>query len=121
MTQRKNISTTAVVLNSTDLEIGLDGSAAQIIGLRFPNITIPKNAVITNAYVEFETDVAWSNSTGTIIHGQNDNDALTFTTTNANISVRPKTSASIVWNPVAWNTLDEKQNSPDIKILFRKS
>lgn len=113
------VSTTVVTLNSTDLEIGMDGTSAQIIGLRFPNITIPKNATITNAYIQFETDVAWSNATSAVIHGENVDNSLTFTATNGNISSRSKTTTSVNWIPVAWNTVDEKQNTPDIKNIIQ--
>src|SRR4030095_11313804 len=43
-------------LNSSDLELGADGTTSQRVGMRFNNLTIPQGAFITNAYVEFEVD-----------------------------------------------------------------
>jgi len=42
--------------DSSDLELGFEGSEAKIVGLRFPNIQIPRGATITRAYIQFYCD-----------------------------------------------------------------
>ena len=45
----------AAVLNSTDLELVTD-APAQTIGMRFTGLTIPRNANVTKAFIQFTTD-----------------------------------------------------------------
>ncbi|WP_300460945.1 PilC/PilY family type IV pilus protein [Desulfobacula sp.] len=84
---------------SSDLELVHDGSD-QTIGIRFQNVSIPKNAIITNAYLEFEIDEAGSAVTNLTIHGQSHDNPSEFTESNYNISERTKTSASVDWTNV---------------------
>ena len=44
------------ILDSTDLELVVDGSIQQLVGLRFNNLTIPQGATITGASLEFQAD-----------------------------------------------------------------
>lgn len=41
---------------SSDLELGYEASEAKIVGLRFPDIQIPRGATITRAYIQFYCD-----------------------------------------------------------------
>ena len=43
-------------MTSSDLELAVDGSKVQTVGLRFLDIDIPQGAVITSAYIQFRTD-----------------------------------------------------------------
>ena len=43
----------SVDIGSSDLELGEDGSADQICGMRFQDINIPPGSIINNAYIEF--------------------------------------------------------------------
>jgi hypothetical protein len=43
---------------SSDLEIPLEGGEFQVVGLRYPQIEIPKNVLITSASVTFVIDSA---------------------------------------------------------------
>ena len=46
----------AISLGGGDLELGQDGATAQTVGLRFTGLDIPKDAVITRAYLQFTVD-----------------------------------------------------------------
>ena len=92
--------------NSSDIELVNDGSAGdQTIGLRFTGLNIPQGATINNAYIQFTTDETSSGSTNLTIRGQDVNDAPAFTTSTNNVSGRTTTSASVNWNPPAWNSV----------------
>ncbi len=91
-------------LDSSDLELTEDGSE-QEIGLRFNNITIPSNAVITSAYVQFTVDETDSESTNLTIFAEDTDNSLRFNDDDDNISDRPKTTASTSWSPAAWNNV----------------
>ena len=45
-----------VYTGSSDLELYHDGTDEQVVGLYFQNIGLPQNAVITNAYIQFQVD-----------------------------------------------------------------
>ncbi|MFH1092353.1 MAG: hypothetical protein V1742_12370, partial [Pseudomonadota bacterium] len=110
--------------DSDDLDLGKDSATYpnQIIGVRFQSVAIPKQATITNAYIEFNTKVA-DGTTSTLsltIQGEDSNDALQFETTNSNISNRTKTTASVSWDVAAWDTVDEKHQTPDLTSIVQE-
>jgi hypothetical protein len=112
-----------VHLTSSDLEMVLDGSVSQVVGIRFQNLTIPTGAVITSAYVQFTTDETTSTPTQLTIAGQASDNAPTFATTAANISGRPRTTATVAWSPAAWTILDEAgpdQRTPNLSSIVQQ-
>jgi len=110
----------AMSLYSTDLELGTDG-VAQEIGLRFRNFPLSTDAVITSAYLEFETDEIDSEATSVNIYGQDIDDAATFSNTAFDISSRTKTSASVAWNNIpTWGTVNGKHQSPDLSAIVQE-
>ncbi|MFZ2403728.1 MAG: putative Ig domain-containing protein [Methylobacter sp.] len=116
------VSTGAVDLASSDLELTVDGTN-QTVGMRFNNIAIPKGAVIQNAYVQFTVDETPSVTETLQVWGQAADNATTFTTAANNISSRTKTAASATWNPAAWPTLGAAgvdQQTPDIKSVIQE-
>jgi len=79
-------------------------SEEQIVGLRFANVDIPKNAVIRSAYLRFFTNN--SNSTGPVtftITGEAADNSASFTFETYNISDRTRTTTSKIWSPPDWN------------------
>jgi hypothetical protein len=108
--------------NSSDLEMTQE-SHRQIIGIRFRDISIPKDAIITNAYIQFATDETDSESTNLTIHGEDSDNALTFSEADYDISSRPQTSSSISWSPPAWNSVGEqgsKQRTGDLSSVVQE-
>lgn len=112
----------SVSLSSSDLELVVD-SSDQTVGMRFNAVTIPKDATITNAYLQFTVDETGSSAaTALQIWGQAADNASTFTTTTNNISSRAKT-ASVSWSPTAWSTVGAAgpdQRTPDIKAVIQE-
>ncbi|MCD4843341.1 MAG: hypothetical protein K8R25_02530 [Methanosarcinales archaeon] len=108
-------------LGSSDLELVLD-QYTQTIGLRFQNIQVPNGATITNAYVEFETDETGSTSTDLTFYGEDVDNSVTFIPGYSyNVSRRTKTSASVTWlNVPAWDTINEKHQTPDISPIIQE-
>ncbi len=91
---------------SSDLELGhADNTSgtltnAQLVGIRFNNITIPKEAIITNAHIQFTVDASNKNAdpSSLTVVGEAVDNAVTFDPlVNFNLSVRPKTTASVSW------------------------
>jgi len=118
----ERLSNGKVKLNSSDLEL-VEDKSAQIVGLRFTNISIPRNATVTHAYLQFQTDERSSVATNLTIYGEVSANALTFTSETANISKRVKSKISVDWTPSAWDTLNERgvnQQSSEIKSIVQE-
>ena len=117
---------TAGDLTSSDLEFVMDKTSKQIIGLRFNNITIPKNALIYNAYVQFAVDeVTNIDPCKLFIKIQDDLNPSTFTEAYGTISSRKFIQDSILWNPTAAWTFDGEagleQRTPNIASLIKRN
>lgn len=93
--------TNSVLLESKDLELVLDHSN-QSVGLRFNQIEIPPRAVIVSAYIQFRASGVSTGPAAFTIEGEATDNAVTFATTEGNISTRPRTVASVAWSPEPW-------------------
>lgn len=106
-----------VELNSSDLEMTNDveyHGADQIVGLRFPKLQIPRNALIKEAYVEFVADKTNSESTSLSFSLEAADNAATFSATSFNLSSRSKVASVVAWNNVpTWNA-GSKYKTPNL-------
>ncbi len=102
--EQTNPSGTATT-DSDDLEMPYDGSTNQYVGMRFQNVQIPKNAIVTKAYLTFMADSTDSSNITLKINAQATDDATTFSATSNNLSpsTRPRTTASVNWTPSSWS------------------
>lgn len=110
-------------LDSSDLELGFEGSNAQTIGIRFRNTMIPRGVTITNAYIQFQTDETDSSPANFLIQGQDADDAAGFSSTPYDITSRQRTSASVAWTPAAWTQVGAagaEQRTPDLKAILQE-
>ncbi|MES2630108.1 MAG: T9SS type A sorting domain-containing protein [Bacteroidota bacterium] len=120
-------------LTSSDLEIMSDSTTAtsyrkQNIGIRFTGVTIPKNAVITGAFIQFATkgdkNATFGNAT---IKGELVANSATYSAT-AKISTRPTTAAAVTWagsTSSTWGlsaagTRGTNQKTPDLKAIIQE-
>ena len=97
--QRSNGS---MYLDSSDLELVTDEGVQQV-GLRFNGLSLPAGSIISRAYIQFQTDENNNGATTLTIRGETSNNPSAFTLATNNISSRPLSNASIIWNPAAWN------------------
>jgi len=109
-------------LTSDDLEITTDGNTVQLVGIRFANLAIPKNATITNAYVQFRVDGVSTAATSLMIRAENADNTPTYTSALNNISSRASTGTSVGWVPAPWPTVGaagEAQRTPNLAALVQ--
>ncbi|MFZ2406469.1 MAG: right-handed parallel beta-helix repeat-containing protein, partial [Methylobacter sp.] len=109
-------------LTSSDLELVFNDNN-QTVGMRFSNVTIPQNATVTNAYVQFKVDEPNSVATSLTIQGQNTGNPAPFVSAVNNISSRAKTEAMVQWNPVPWTLTGEAgldQQTPNIAAIIQE-
>jgi len=104
-------------LTSSDLEIMLDGTKRQIIGVRFTSIDIPQGATINKAYVQFYTKGDKNAVSGsTYITAENQSNATSFNSTAFNISSRVQVTDSVLWSGTtasSWGTTGGGSGSAD--------
>jgi hypothetical protein len=112
----------AVSLSSSDLEMVLDGSVVQTVGMRFARLGVPAGATVTGAYVQFVADESQSEATALTIRGQAADNAPAFTTASRNVSSRAATSAAVSWQPPAWTAgaAGAAQRTPDLASVVQE-
>jgi hypothetical protein len=117
------LSSGSVGLASSDLELVFDVEP-MAVGLRFNDVEIPKNALITNAYIQFTVDEDNSEDTSLIINGHASDNAPEFTTIDFGITTREKTAATVQWDNVPpWSgkgTISTDQRTPDLKSIVQE-
>ncbi|MFW5442824.1 MAG: Ig-like domain-containing protein [Methylococcaceae bacterium] len=113
----EDISNGSVNITSSDLEMVMDKSKTQIVGVRFQNVAVPVGAQIESAYIQYTVDEDSSEATDLNIYGELSPDAAGFVHTNSNLSDRTQTGISVQWTVPAWNTrgaAGPDQRTPDL-------
>ena len=112
---------------SKDLELVDDPTSSgdqQTVGMRFNGLTIPQGATITAAYVQFEVAEVEDEITTLHFHGQDSDNAATFTTADFDVTTRPTTTAVVTWAIVPfWPTVGEAgvlQQTPDLATVVQE-
>lgn len=116
-------SSGSVSTTDGDLELGQDGSTRQTVGLRFRGVSVPAGATVTSAYVQFTADEVKTGATSLVIAGQAADDAGAFTTSSKNVSSRPRTVASVPWNPLSWPKAGARaaeHRTPDLAVVVQE-
>ena len=121
---RSSASRTAPsTLTGSDLELAVDGTRAQWVGLRFPNLSIPPGATIQNAWIQLMADEVGTAPVSLTIQGEASANAGGFTATSNNLGARPRTSAAVAWAPAAWNVVGEAgaaQRTPNLTSVVQE-
>jgi hypothetical protein len=105
------------------LQLAVDGAKAQTVGLRFTAVNVPRGATITNAYVQFQADAVSTGAASLTVAGQAADNPPTFTTAVGDISSRPRTAATVAWNPAGWTTVGARgadQRTPNLAAVVQE-
>src|SRR5262245_35319497 len=106
---------TDVRLGGNDLHLGTN-----IVGLRFVNVGLPRDATIVSAAVQFTASSDDAVATTLAIVGEANSNAATFANTASDISNRVATLASVSWSPDPWVNKDAgpAERTPDLSALL---
>ena len=115
----EKLSNGTVTLGGNDLDLIQAGGSEQEVGLRFPNVTVPAGATITNVYIEFMARATDSGVTNLTFRGEAADNAVTFTDTDYDLTTRAKTTASAAWNVPAW-TSNTAYQTPDLTTVIQE-
>jgi hypothetical protein len=69
----------------------------QVVGLRFTDVDIPQDALILNAYIQFDSWTSATDSTSLDIWTEDSENAPVIANVDYNISSRTKTAGSVAW------------------------
>lgn len=124
----QNMTSGTVSLTNGDLELGVDEPdpgviVPQQVGLRFQAVTIPPDAIIDSAYIQFTVDETPSLAASLLIQGQAADTAPAFTTALNNISTRTRTTAQVNWTPSGWSPVGAAgpaQQTPSIASIIQE-
>lgn len=107
-----------VAISSNSLNVGNN----QLTGLHFADVNIPKDARVTNAYIQFRASSTGSSNAALTISGQAVGNAVAFQTTTQNISNRAKTQHLINWIPETWSSgrAERPQRSPNLSAIVQE-
>lgn len=119
-----------VTLDGDTLNFELTAGGANLVGLRFDDLNIPRGATINHAALEFSTGQYDGAATTLTIVGQNVDDAPVFDSSNNSLKTRiistgSKTAASVAWNADTWEVGDLnngplKERSADISSVVKE-
>jgi type IV pilus assembly protein PilY1 len=114
-----------IFTTSNDLEMVEEssGNLDQIVGLRFRDIPIAQNAVITSAKLVFTAKATDSVGTTLTIEGQLSPDASVFSNTTNSLSdtsTRPRTAASATWSPAPWSIVGQQHEAEGLEGIVQE-
>jgi hypothetical protein len=102
---------------------GVKYRGQQTVGLRFTDIDIPLDALILNAYIQFDSWAPATDSTSLYIWTEDVADAPPIVETDYNISSRVKTAESVPWIDVpAWSNYGlhgPDQQTPELTSIIQ--
>ena len=93
------------------------------MAVRFTNLPIPRGAPILSAWIQFQTDEASTAPAALTIHAEASDAAAPFTTLRSSLGARPRTTASVAWNPAPWLRVRDSgaaQRTPDLSPLVQE-
>lgn len=102
-------------ITSSDLElVDESGTDNQLVGVRFTDIHLPTDAIITNAYIQFTADNDNDDVTNLEIRSELSVNSSAFVDTDFNISDRTTSTAVVPWNNVpVWDNNSIGMAGPD--------
>jgi len=117
----QNLATGQMNLASGDLDLGLDDGNAFKVGVIFRTVSIPADAQIVSAVIEFTSDEPNVEATTITIQGINQPNAPTFSAATNDISSRPVTSASQSWQNVPpFSQAGIQYQTPDLSAIVQE-
>ncbi len=114
-------SSGAVDLVSEDFEFS-KASGSQLLGLRFNDISMHRDSVIREAYIEFASTEAGEDAAELTISVEDSANAKSFAKAEKNLSSRKVASKSVTWNPefgVAQPQKWKTHRTPNLAPLIR--
>jgi len=121
-TSEEDNTTGNIIPNSVDLEMNWGGFTSNV-GIKFPLISIPAGANITNAYISFESYDTRSGTVNLNIKGEKGGTPADLLNIDFDLSDRTVTTATVAWNNIpSWTTNQRNADTetPDISAVIQE-
>ena len=112
----------SVSLGSRSLQLADDGTS-QVVGLRFRDVDLPEGATILGARVQFTADDIDGAATSLAVEGEASDDAAAFVRVDGDVTSRPRTSQTVLWEPPPWTSSQASgadQRTPELTALVQE-
>ena len=117
----------SIDVTSSDLEIPYEDPGRgrpQAIGLRFVDVAVPADAIITAAWLQFEVDETKDDQpVSLLIEGELDPNPVTFSDAINSVTSRARTDANAVWDVPIWEEVSAQgpdQRSSDLTPIIQE-
>lgn len=110
-----------VSLDSGDLEL-VEDDGIQLVGIRFNQVNLARNAVIDSAHIQFVCDEPSEDPVAFTITAEDTGHAERFSSDRHDLSSRKKTQMAVDWAPAKWKSRGdsgEAQRTVDVAPLVR--
>lgn len=108
-------------LTSSALDLGINGTNPQSVGIRFQGIQIPWGSTVLDSHLEFGTLNQDSDASALTIYGESADNPPAFSSSAPNrISNRTLMSAPVAWSPRPWDYYGERNFSPDLSSITQR-
>jgi len=118
----QNLPTGVVSLTDSVLELGATAAGAQLVGLRFTDLPIPKGATIDAADVLFQVQARSRDAASLSIEAEAADDAPPFTSSTNDLGMRSRVTPVVAWSPPEWKKGAagvEDARTPDLSTLLQ--
>ncbi len=108
-------------LLNVSYHVAVDQGIAKATGLRFQNVTIPRGARVTRAYIQLVPKVNSTSGSALSLNIKLEDSANagTYSTAAGNISAASYLNSSVSWNPGDW-VQDAPVKTPDLSTLIQQ-
>ncbi|UCD50847.1 MAG: hypothetical protein JSW27_25395 [Phycisphaerales bacterium] len=117
----------SIDVTSSDLEMPYENSgpsSPQVIGLRFQDVAVASDAIITAAWLQFEVDETKDDQpVNLLIEGQLSPNPDTFSDELNSVTSRPRTQANATWSVPVWSEVSVQgpdQRSVDLTAIIQE-
>ena len=119
----ETVTTGAVSLTSTDLDLATEAGQPLLVGLRYAGVGIPQGATIERAYLEFQAHEIDSGPASLRIEAEAADDSPALTATPFDLSARSRTTTWAGWAPPSWLRVYQRkaaQRSADLSGVMQE-
>jgi len=96
------------------------GASKNTVGIHFHKIHVPQGAHIAKAYLAFRADSPASRPTVLEIHAELSGNAPALRLDRDDLSQRPRTTASVIWEPSPWTAVGQQERSPNLAPILEE-
>ena len=100
--------------------VGITSPEASWFGLRFRDVRVPRDATILSSFFVMRPALLGMDPAKWTVYADLSNQTRSFTEEIGGLSTRPRTTASALWNVVAWTGIGHQLSSPELAAVVEE-